>query len=222
MLTKILPLTVACSEQLGKFSGLLLREEEESLEPNTVQKRRESFKAGRTCARNALRVLGVPEVPILRGRDREPIWPHGVVGSITHCDGYCAAALAHDRDFVSLGIDAETNDPLPDEIIKLVALEAEINWLRRAPKSSFCWDKLLFSIKESVYKTWYPVTRRWLGFEQVLVTIEPESSSFIASVLSPASVETPRDLLSFQGRYLMEKSLIVTAICVSKPPTPQS
>jgi len=221
MLTKILPPTVACSEQIGRFSGFLFHEEEEALGLNTVRERRESFTAGGTCARQALRTIGMPEVPILRGREQEPIWPDGIVGSITHCDGYCAAALAYSRDFISLGIDAETNEPLLDEVLQLVALEAEIDWLRRAPKSFFCWDKLLFSIKESVYKTWYPVARCWLGFEQVLVTIEPETNSFIGTVLPPASAQAPRDMLSFQGRYLVEKSLIVTAICIPKPPSPQ-
>ena len=222
MLTRILPPTVACSEQIGKFSGFLFRVEKDILGPNTVQKRWESFTAGRTCARYALNALGIPDVPILRGPKREPIWPDGIVGTITHCDGYCAAALAYERDFISLGIDAETNDPVPDEMLELVALKAEIDWLRRAPKSHICWDKLLFSIKESVYKTWYPIARCWLGFEEVLVTIEPGSRSFIASVLSPASVQTSHHMRSFQGRYLVEKSLILTAICVSKPRSPKA
>ena len=104
---------------------------------------------GKELSRNALRSIGIPEVPILRGQDRAPIWPDGIVGSITHCDGYCAATLAHERDFISLGIDAEPNDPLPAEILKLVALEGEIDWLQQAPRSSVCWDKLLFSSKRA-------------------------------------------------------------------------
>jgi 4'-phosphopantetheinyl transferase EntD len=221
MLTKILPPTVACSEQIGKFSGSLFREEEGELRLTTAPQRRESFTAGRTCARQALRNIGMPEVAILSGRAREPIWPDGIVGSITHCDGYCAAALAYNRDFISLGIDAEANEPLPDGVLELVALGVEIDWLRMAPKSLVYWDKLLFSIKESVYKTWYPVARCWLGFEQVLVTIKPETSSFIATVLPPASAQAPRNMLRLQGRYLVEESLIMTAICVSKLPFPQ-
>jgi 4'-phosphopantetheinyl transferase EntD len=221
MLTKILPPDVVSSEQIGMLSGFLVRQEEEALGINIVRKRRESFTAGRTCARQALRAMGMPEVPILRGREQEPIWPDGIVGSITHCDGYCAAALGYSRDFISLGIDAETNEPLPDDVLGLIALEAEVDWLRRAPKSFFCWDKVLFSIKESVYKTWYPVTRCWLGFEQVAVSIEPETDSFIATVLSPTSFQAPRDMLSFQGRYLVEESLIMTAVCVPKRRLPR-
>jgi 4'-phosphopantetheinyl transferase EntD len=220
MLTQILPRTVACSEQIGEFSGFLFREEEEALGQHTVQERRKSFAAGRTCARNALKAIGIPEMPILRGRDREPIWPDGIVGSITHCDGYCAAALGHERDFISLGIDAETNVALPDEMLKLVAVEAEIDWLQRTPRSPVCWDKLLFSVKESVYKTWYPLARCWLGFEQVLVTVEPETSSFNASVLAFAPIQMSPHLSSFRGRYLVENSLILTAICIPRPPSP--
>ena len=218
MLTKILPAAVVCSEQIGRLSGFLLEEEERALGLGVVQKRRESFTAGRTCARQALRALGMPQVSILRGREREPVWPDGIVGSITHCDGYCAAALAYSRDFISLGIDAEPNEPLPGDVLQSIALKAEIDWLQRAPKSSLCWDKLLFSIKESIYKTWYPVARCWLGFEQVLVTIEPETNSFIGTVLPSASVQAPRHMSSFQGQYLVEESLLVTSICIPQSP----
>jgi 4'-phosphopantetheinyl transferase EntD len=216
MISKLLPQTVACSEQIGEFSGRLLRGEEEALGLNAVMSRRNSFTAGRTCARQALKAIGMPEVPIPRGQRGEPIWPNGIVGSITHCKGYCATAVAHNRDALALGIDAEANEALPSNVLDTIALKAEIDWIQRARKSPCNWDTLLFSIKESVYKAWYPVVHCWLDFEQVLVAIYPETSSFNARILSPASVQAPPNMVSLQGRYSADKSLILTAIFVSR------
>ena len=59
------------------------------------------------------------------GAKREPLWPAGVVGSITHCDGYRAAAVARATDLATVGIDAEPHEPLPDGVLAAIALPAE-------------------------------------------------------------------------------------------------
>src|ERR671914_1172478 len=82
--------------------------------------RRREFGTVRYCARKALRQLGVPAVPILPDVDRAPRWPVGVVGSMTHCAGYRAAAVARSGELCGLGIDAEPGRPLPDEALDLV------------------------------------------------------------------------------------------------------
>jgi len=216
LLSRVLLPQVTYSEQFGKLSGVLFPEEEEALGFKAVQQRRDSFAAGRTCARQALQNAGLPEARILRGAQGEPLWPEGIVGSITHCEEYCAAATAHTLDFISIGIDAEINEPLSFGVLKLIALQDELEWLRRSPKSPICWDKLLFSIKESIYKAWYPVLHCWLGFEQVLVTIEPNTGSFVGTVLPHACENIPPNMLVFRGRYIMMRSLIATAVCIPR------
>ena len=59
-----------------------------------VDKRRAEFTRGRACAREALSELGVPPQPIPVGTHRQPVWPLGVVGSITHCKGLVVAVAA--------------------------------------------------------------------------------------------------------------------------------
>src|SRR5882672_7976907 len=81
--------------------------EEEALIDGAVAPRRSEFATTRSCARQALHRLGVPEGPILRGPKREPLWPPGIVGSLTHCTGYRAAAVARASDVLAIGIDAE-------------------------------------------------------------------------------------------------------------------
>jgi 4'-phosphopantetheinyl transferase EntD len=97
-----------------------------------VPRRRAEFTTGRACARRALAELGVAPAAILSGDRREPLWPDGVVGAITHCAGFRAAAVGRATDYRSIGIDAEPDEPLVDGILELVSLPAERDQLRRA------------------------------------------------------------------------------------------
>src|SRR3984957_6533699 len=90
-----------------------------------VPKRYREFATGRTCARQALGILGFPRSPILVGPSRQPLWPPGAVGSITHCTGYCAAAVGRREDYRAIGIDAEPNEPLSQDVLELVATVEE-------------------------------------------------------------------------------------------------
>ncbi len=98
--------------------------------------RRVEFTAGRRCARAALAGLGLAAVPIPQGPAGEPQWPAGVTGSITHCPGYRACAVARTADPAGLGIDAEPDEALPDGLIQAVATGAEraASTARRPPR----------------------------------------------------------------------------------------
>lgn len=209
-ISNILPSGIFSVQQIEGFSGSLSSEEEKAL-GNVVLKRRVEFTAGRTCARAALEQLGSPVASLLRGPKGEPLWPSGVVGSITHCAGYCAAAVTYKERFVSLGIDAEINEPLPEGTLEIVARPEELERLRGLPAASLCWDRLLFSIKESVYKTWYPLTRSWLGFEEASVTIDPATNTFQVELLMH---NYPEILSRLGGRYVVEGRHLLTAIAV--------
>ena len=205
----ILPPHVSCREQLGPPSGSLVPEEERLLGEKTVHKRREEFAAGRTCARSALAALGVQPGPILPGQEREPLWPAGIVGSITHCAGYSAAAVALRTDYASIGIDAEPNEPLPAETLNMIASAVERIWIRNAPDVQLCRDRLVFSAKESVYKVWYPITRCWLDFSEAEIEFDVAGGSFQAQ-LSPRNrllKDVPR---SMSGRFAVTETLLVS------------
>ena len=59
------------------------------------------------------------------------------------------------------------------------------------------WDRLLFSTKESVYKAWFPLAERWLGFEDARVTIDRDRGSFAARLLVPGPRLDGRELSGF-------------------------
>jgi 4'-phosphopantetheinyl transferase EntD len=143
---QLLPAYVACAECDGNDSSASLLPGEEGGFGHAVESRVREFATTRACARRALKQLGAPAVPVPRRVNREPIWPQGYVGSITHCEGYRGAAVARRQDTFSIGIDAEPHDPLPPEILSLVTVCAERTWLSRAPEG-FHWDRLVFSAR---------------------------------------------------------------------------
>jgi enterobactin synthetase component D / holo-[acyl-carrier protein] synthase len=98
-----------------------------------------------------------------------------VTGSITHCEGYRAAAVAWTSDAVALGLDAEPNETLPDGVSDTIALAEERPQIAgsAANEPGICWDRLLFCAKESVYKAWFSLTGRWLDFKAAHITIDP-------------------------------------------------
>jgi 4'-phosphopantetheinyl transferase EntD len=215
---------------------------EEALIARAVPKRRREFVAGRVCARRALARLGCEPMPLLAGPNREPLWPAGVVGSITHCEGFRAAVVARADDVPSMGIDAEPNGPTPDGVLDRISLPTERAWVREASRAvpSVHWDRLLFCAKEAVYKTWFPLAGAWLGFEDALVTLDtvPSSASpfgvtspgggrpgngapwrqagtFTAKLLVTGPIlPDGRRLTTLSGRFLVAEGLILTGIAL--------
>jgi 4'-phosphopantetheinyl transferase EntD len=116
MIEKLLPHGVVAVEAFEDVPGESSFPGEESLVVNAVEARRREFITARRCAREALAKLGYAPVPIRAGRKREPLWPAGLVGSITHTAGFRAAAVAPRSMLASIGIDTEQNDRLPDGV----------------------------------------------------------------------------------------------------------
>ncbi len=185
---------------------------------DAVAKRRREFAGGRLCARRALGRLGIAPCAIPRGAHGEPRWPTGIVGSITHCADYRACAVARSADVGAVGIDAERNAPLPDGVWERVAFGAE----REQPRevAGVQADALLFSAKESVYKAWFPVARRWLGFEQARVTIDlrdgAKEGALSVDLLTEGPVLDGARIERMTGRWRCEGELLLTAVVVAR------
>src|SRR5688500_16527321 len=92
MLEELVPTSVATAEAF-EDDGAAPLPEERNLVARAVEPRRREFGTTRACARTALGRLGVDPVPIPRGPGGAPRWPAGIVGSLTHCAGYRAAAV---------------------------------------------------------------------------------------------------------------------------------
>lgn len=193
---------------------------------HAVEKRRREFRAGRACARLALAALGIHDVPIPSGPRREPLWPPGIVGSITHCRGYVAAAVVSSDHLMALGIDAEERGAVGSDLESLLCTPVEAQ--RHGACEQASWRTLLFSAKESVFKALYPLRHLELEFRDLEVVLEPfgdpeqgargPSSRMVSQgrfSVSPApglpSRSLAADLERIEGRFLIDERHVFTA-----------
>lgn len=186
----------------------LLPQEEEHVR-RAVPHRRAEYATVRWCARQALSRFGIHGHPLVKGQAGEPHWPDGVVGSLTHCRGFRAAAVALREHVRSVGIDAEPHEPLPHGVLDAIADDGEKEHVRlmRAAHPAMHWDRMLFSAKESIYKAWYPVVRHRLTFDEARIRFAPDGSFTADLVMSPT---TPWPTMA--GSWQVEDGVLATSV----------
>lgn len=219
MIDRILPPPVAAHECFGDVEDARLFPAERDLIATSADGRRREFGTVRHLARAAMRDLGCPEAPVLHGPRREPLWPAGLVGSMTHCRGYRAAALARRTDVVGLGLDAEPNEPLSPGVLDVVGLPEERAQLLglRAEDPTVHWDRLLFCVKEAVYKVWYPLAGTWLGFTDAMVSFTGTGGTFTVVLQVPGpplGTQSPHTLQTLRGHWRSERGILAAATVV--------
>ncbi len=228
LIGSVLPAAAVAAESFGDVPppGPPLPPAEELAMRTAGPRRRAEFAAARWCARTALAGLGIAAADIPPGPAGEPRWPAGVTGSITHCRGYRACAVARAADVPAIGIDAEPDEGLPAGLIEAATTAAERAWIRRLAASApvVCWERLVFSAKEAAGKLWYPLTGCWPGPGGLAVSgataaadaagAAGAAGSFAVRLprAGPAPGGMPRTLT---GRWLARGGLIVTAIAWS-------
>jgi 4'-phosphopantetheinyl transferase EntD len=194
-----------------------------------VDKRRREFAAGRVLARDLFARIGLDPsqraVPLLNDADRVPVWPAGVVGSITHCSSLCAVAIASARHSAGIGLDVEPAEPLKTELEPQILRAGDAACLHGLPQHArHLGGVLTFSIKEAVYKAIYPTYRRFLDFHEVGLTqiaLESASSadlrgSFEVLVHTPDAAPPGRPRIA--GRFRIASGHIAAAVVL--PPLP--
>ncbi len=191
-----------------------LTERERALVAGAIDSRRREFATGRTLARDGLRAVGVVEperLELLRDADRVPIWPRGFVGSISHKRDLCAVAVARSETYRGLGLDIEPARAIRPELQKTICTEPERAWLRgctREQQGLLC--RIVFSVKEAVYKAFYPSLREFWSFQDVGVEIDLETSRFVAEV--PPSTGVAR----VEGRVIRRAGWVATGIALPR------
>ncbi|MCH8150506.1 MAG: 4'-phosphopantetheinyl transferase superfamily protein [Planctomycetes bacterium] len=211
-LTPLYPKDVLTAySELGIEDSFLYPEEEACI-AKAAPKRRREFATGRFLARAALAEAGIAPAPLVPGPDRAPIWPTGIVGSISHTDDCCGAAVAARGKIMGIGLDIESAEPLDERLWCLLITDPERSWLqKRNPTERSHLAKLIFSAKECLFKCQFPIVRRWLEFTDVAINLHLESGVFTVNI-HPSVERVEPDCEGLTGRFLFADSKIFTGM----------
>ena len=141
-LRSLFPPGVLAAELRGPGDPAALYPDEADCLRGAVAKRAQEFAAGRLCARRLLSEFGIEDFPLKAAKDRQPLWPDSLVGSITHTAGFCAAVAARKNQIRAVGIDSELAASVKEELWRWICTPDETAWLRTLParRASRCRD----------------------------------------------------------------------------------
>ena len=183
------------------------------LSPTASQKTRRRFITGRTAARQVLDQISVGrEVPLLRGDGGEPIWPQGIVGSISHCENWAIAAGTRDPDIRSLGIDLENWAKFePPDSSLIIFSTSELRWAQQDRSCELQRLAILFSGKEAVFKALYPAYGRSLEIGDIRLQWQATEQRFHIGLPSTISINSNLSftaLPSIFGNYVLSSTIL--------------
>jgi 4'-phosphopantetheinyl transferase EntD len=181
VLANLLPHNVFMAEAAACTDIGMLLEQEKLAFCGAIEERRSEFIGGRVAARRALMRLGVAPLPIPVGLAGEPIWPPGIVGSISHAGHRCVAIVALEQNYPSLGIDLEGSRPISSRLWNVICTSSEMETLLTYGRGERgCFAKRIFSIKEAVFKWQYPLTRKYIWWKDLQVELTEPIARFQA------------------------------------------
>ncbi len=175
--------------------------------------RRAEFFSGRRCAHASMKAAGFPRLPILRHHDRSPLWPLNVLGSITHGASFAAAIVRkpHQR-IIGLGIDIED---LSRDVRSDITRHTLTPWERdQWPVTSDRLSRearIIFSIKEAIYKCFFPIDRISLGFQDAEVT-EITDTGFKAQLLKNPFHHATSTPIALEGKVQYHENAVFSAL----------
>ncbi|RBP18242.1 enterobactin synthetase component D [Roseiarcus fermentans] len=181
-----------------------------------VPKRRTHFLAGRVCAREAIaRISGgwAPAIALAQDADGCPVWPAGLVGSISHTEAFATAAVARSGEARGIGVDAEPvmSRKAAADLTGFVASEDEILRAARAGLDGLESLTLVFSAKESLFKALFPAYRRRFDYlDCELVGVDPATRRFSMRLKSP--FDAAFGAAAFAGRYEAADGAVHTGV----------
>ncbi|MCQ6556396.1 4'-phosphopantetheinyl transferase superfamily protein [Streptomyces sp. C10-9-1] len=212
-------LTAEATGDAGPDGAAELHPDELACVADAVAERRREFTTVRGCARRALAGLGVAPVALVPGPMGAPAWPDGVVGSMTHCRGYRAAAVARSAAYASLGVDAEPVEPLAPAVARRALRAAERARLAEVfpPGGEAAARRLAVSAKEAAYKAFSPWLGRRFGFADFTVELLP-TGVFTARPPAPVPFRSAGGEGVFTGRWAVGQGILLTLLALPAVP----
>ena len=180
---------------------------------SSVKKRQAEFLAGRIVAKRALKLLGSSHAAVPIGKKRAPIWPDGIIGSISHSNKTALTAVAYKTSFSSVGLDHESliNENL-DEIASQILSPGELSVLESSTLRFNEALTLTFSAKESLFKALFPEVNEYFDFTAAKITlIDSHQCTFEIELVDSLTKNLIAGNL-YTGKYLYKDSHITTLI----------
>lgn len=191
--------------ETGLWSG------ESAAMARAIPARRREFAAGRRAARDAMEALDLPGSVILPGPDRAPLWPDGIIGSISHGGGTCFALIAQRGAITGLGIDLEPAEALPADMVETVCTGPE----RAAIKDHDLMGRATFCAKEAAYKAQYPLSRQMLEFHDLETGIDLAEGRFEARFTRACPPFQAGARMA--GRIVIDRGLVAAVVVLCAP-----
>lgn len=195
-----------CCEKISSCEGDIYEEESRFIR-NAVSKRKLEYRAGRVCARAALAKINYPACSIPTGKNRSPIWPSEISGSISHDGDYSIASVALRNDITHIGVDLVVRQWLDSDLAKLICSKEEIMSVSKILDYGHEIDPLLliFSVKESVYKCLYPIVQEIFDFKDVYVGFDSQGNNLDIRMLNTCLPSNSKLMSTFcaVGKYVM-------------------
>ena len=204
---------IAYYATMSAAEGNILFQSETKHVRNVSPKRYKDFSTGRWCARQAMTRLGIAHKPICAGTMREPIWPEGITGSISHTTNYYCAAISKEKR--SIGVDAQTLDEtLTLDEFTLILTHNEISSIKEQCKKNYYEGlTIAFSCKESIFKSLYPITKQFFDFKDVFIRLDFNKFLFTAILLTNLSSEFGVGI-ELTGQFWFFNNLVVSMITI--------
>ncbi|WIJ45220.1 4-phosphopantetheinyl transferase [Curtobacterium citreum] len=189
----LLPASVVVATATQDLEGALADDEAAAV-AGALPARRAEFLTGRLLARRALAAIGIGAGSLPVARDGAPVWPEGVVGTITHCTGLRACAVGRRDEHAGIGIDATPAAPLPAGVLARIAdldstpVTAGLRALRRIGVESP--DSVLLAASEAVAKARTAAHGGWFGIDGATVELHRDGSFTATERRGPAFTAT--------------------------------
>jgi 4'-phosphopantetheinyl transferase EntD len=215
-LQPLFPPTVVLRSASVRDHFASLAESEQSCVTHAVQSRRAEFSTGRVLAADGLRELGVGAFPLERGSHNEPLWPPGIVGSISHSSGVCVVAMARTQDMKFIGIDVESSTADVTKISELILTASEYRYDAKFESVTLAdRTRITFCAKEAIFKAVYPLVARFVDFREVALEIDADTQTFVAQACNDGHLD--RILKSGIGRFTIADSVLISSFFCEAP-----
>jgi 4'-phosphopantetheinyl transferase EntD len=216
-LAALFPPGAAAAQLRGEAASTHLSQDELNAVTHCSEKRISDFSAGRLCARLALKELGIEGFSLLPAKDRQPIWPAEITGSITHTDGYTAAVVMRQGSVRSVGVDSEAVGAVHEGLWPRICTPAELDTLRGFTSAGR--DEraaLIFAAKEAFYKSQFPLTGEWVGFADVAIELQaaPDGGGVFAVVPQRPLLLQRQGEQSLTGRFRRHGEFVTAGIAL--------